>query len=182
MKFWVFADSHFGHAGIVDWGHRPKNHETKMFWALSRIPESDTLIHLGDVCLGSDADNHEKWVKPIACRKWLVRGNHDKKSYAWYLNHGWDHVCEYLCLRIYGKRILFVHDPQIGTKFNEVLPARRKNDLIIHGHWHNIERVPSTPLVGNLVLFAPEAENYQPATLERLVERHDKGINERVEK
>ncbi len=176
MKIWIYADSHFGHDNIVEWGKRPLNHEFRMYNSLSKIPVDDVLLHLGDVCMGTDADNHRKRIEPLQCKKWLVRGNHDKKSYSWYLEHGWDHVCEYMCLRLYGKRILFVHDPQIGTEFNEVLPAQRKNDLIIHGHWHNLERVPEERMVGNMLLFAPENENYQALTLEKMVKRYDDAL------
>ncbi len=173
MKIWIYADTHFGHDMLVEHGHRPYDFEHRIFNALRKIPAEDVLLHLGDVCIGRDALRHATWIKSLPCKKWLVRGNHDKKSYSWYLEYGWDHVCEYMCLRLYGKRILFVHDPQIGTEFNEVLPASRKNDLLIHGHWHNIDRVPEEKIKGNCLLFAPENEDYQALTLEKMVKRYD---------
>ena len=55
MKFWVISDTHFNHDNLIEYCARPKDHGDRLKRALFTIPDTDTLIHLGDVCIGGDA-------------------------------------------------------------------------------------------------------------------------------
>jgi len=123
---YLTTDSHLGHAKIIAYGRDPA-YEQKILQGWKQLTGADVLIHLGDFCIGQDARMHELYLQPLPCKKWLIRGNHDKKSLSWYLAHGWDAVAESLCLDIFGKQILLSHRP------TEVLPPGVWN---IHGHWH----------------------------------------------
>lgn len=94
------------------------------------------------------------------CKRWLIRGNHDKKSMGWYLSHGWDLVAEQITLDIYGKRVALSHRP---------ITAHDDFDINIHGHFHNSGHHPEDATTGKHRLLFMEHE-YKPVSLRKLVE------------
>lgn len=160
MKFWLVTDTHFGHAKLVEYG-RPVDFERRLFDSLSRISSEDTLIHLGDVCVGRDQDIHDKYITSLICRKWLLKGNHDNKSTTWYLNHGWHFVADSFTLRFNHQNILFSHVPRADSGY----------DINIHGHFHDNDHRKYEPELMAIQnekqkLLAVEYTNYQAVTLE----------------
>jgi calcineurin-like phosphoesterase family protein len=103
----------------------------------------------------------------VAGKKWLVKGNHDEKTNHWYLNHGWDFVCDHFSDVYFGKRILFSHEPQ-AYDINLY-------DVNIHGHLHDNSRHgrPEDFCINGRIckLVAIEYTNYQPVTLESSIYR-----------
>jgi calcineurin-like phosphoesterase family protein len=173
IRILVTADLHLGHTGLSDDNLRPKNFSEKILTNLNRmVNPGDVLICLGDVCLGNDAEWHERLAvlfPPDYCKRWLVRGNHDRKSNTFYLEHGWSMVCDSFSLEAFGKKILFSHMPQKDNGWF---------DLNIHGHFHDfgMERVKETePHLHAIVnekhkLISLEALHYEPIKLQRIVE------------
>jgi calcineurin-like phosphoesterase family protein len=123
------------------------------------------LIFLGDICIGNDRDVHDFYVKDLPCKKILVRGNHDVKSYSWYIDHGWDLVVEQLKIKLFGKTILFSHIPE-GL-------AHIGWDVCIHGHFHNMMHRPECFIRHNksYLLYSPELENYKLCELSKFLKR-----------
>lgn len=177
MKFWLITDTHFGHNKMMEYCSRPEGFELKIIFELNKhVQEDDVLIHLGDVCIGND----EIWGATIAAipgKHWLIKGNHDKKSNSWYLNHGWDFVGNAISLRLFGKNILLSHEPK---KVDE------KIDFNIHGHFHNhlprlMEKKWVVPdeetrnkdvlniLTRKHLLLSIENTNYLPVNLEHFI-------------
>lgn len=109
---------------------RPEDYEEQIANSLSRLTSADVLIHLGDVCLGNDAEAHKKYIEPLKCRKILVKGNHDQKSLSWYMEHGWGFACNRMTLDFGGETLHFSHIP---------LPPDDFFGRNIHGHLHNVE-------------------------------------------
>lgn len=130
MKIQIITDTHFNHDAMVEYCGRPVNHTEIVGNNLLKLglTEQDILIHLGDVCIGKDEEMHEKYIKPLKCKKWLTLGNHDHKSKSWYLAHGWDFVAEQFLTTYFGKKILFSHYPIVWDGVY---------DFNIHGHFHN---------------------------------------------
>ena len=94
-KYWIITDTHFGHDSMMKLCGRPEGFSEKILINLNRTVHCpDVLIHLGDICIGKEEYWHSELMKWACCKKWLIRGNHDKKSDMWYLNHGWDFVAE----------------------------------------------------------------------------------------
>nr|MDO8119138.1 metallophosphoesterase [Candidatus Sigynarchaeota archaeon] len=164
MKIWLTTDTHFGHKKMLDYCNRPADFEKKIMRGLLQIPEDDVLIHLGDVCIGNDEVHHATWVQKLPIKtKILIIGNHDRKSIAWYLSHGWSFACHGLRLEAFGKKILLSHEPQ---------PDDGWYDVNIHGHFHNKEH-----RIGDSLDFytdkhkklALEDTNYLPITLEKFI-------------
>ena len=128
MKFWVITDTHFGHEKIKDYCDRPLGCEVMILENLkTTVKPDDVLIHLGDVAWYRDAYWNGILSDYAVCKKWLVRGNHDKKSSAWYLRHGWDCAVDRISLKMYGKDIAFTHKPIADDGY----------DVNTHGHLHN---------------------------------------------
>ncbi len=127
-KIWLITDTHLGHDAMVKYCGRPENHSELILKNLEVIKSGDVLIHLGDICIGKDAEWHRELFLRLGAgvTKILVRGNHDGKSNAWYLEHGWDFVCENFTDTYFGQKITFSHIPILGVQ-----------NLNIHGHFHN---------------------------------------------
>jgi len=176
-KIWVITDTHLGHKNMVQYCGRPENHSELILENLKVIKEGDTVIHLGDFCIGNDSDWHIKFMAqiPAGVKKFLIRGNHDKKSNNWYLNHGWDFVAESFSDNYFGKFITFSH-----------IPIPNVQNLNIHGHFHNnLHRLKRKEWVtpdeeernmvvlesmnDNHKLLAIEETNYKPVLLNSLV-------------
>lgn len=131
MNYWLISDTHFNHTRLEEWGGRLGDWQDKLWASLEAIPEGDTLIHLGDICIGNDLEVHFK-IKDLKCKKILVLGNHDKKSDSWYMSNGWDFVCESLELVFQGYYLWLSHRPR---------PPIFHYNYNIHGHTHgNLHR------------------------------------------
>ncbi|MCK9463414.1 MAG: metallophosphoesterase [Proteobacteria bacterium] len=181
MNIWIITDTHFNHDKMVEYCGRPEDFNVRIWKGLDVIREDDLLIHLGDVCIGKDAEVHERLSK-LRCKKVLTRGNHDGKSYGWYLSHGWDSVCESITLEFGGNKVIFSH-----------LPLRESSewDLNIHGHFHNNlhrlldgiyvvdgeeerNKINLSNLTPKHILLSLEEEGYMPKLLTKLLIESEK--------
>lgn len=169
MNYWVISDTHFGHEKMYEFCGRPHGFETVLLNNIRKLVScTDVLIHLGDVCFGNDLEWHNKLCS-IPVTRWLVRGNHDSKSVAWYVSHGWQSVSDSFTLDMFGREILFSHMPKADTGYG----------LNIHGHFHNSDHrrhEPELVAVKNdrQFLVAVEYEKYQPVNLKSIVRRAEK--------
>ena len=95
MNIWLTTDTHFNHDKMLEYCDRPMGFEYIIYNNLAEsVKEGDLLFHLGDVSFGKDEEMHQRFIQPLPCNKVLVKGNHDKKSNSWYLDNGWDFVCD----------------------------------------------------------------------------------------
>lgn len=160
MNFWIISDTHFGHDMLYKEGFRPEGFETTILRNLrNNIKPEDVLIHLGDVCFYREEYWHE-CLLDIKCKKWLVRGNHDKKTTTWYLSHGWDFVANEIVLAAFGENILFSHKPIKEFPY----------DVNIHGHLHEGNHHPEFELTTKHILISME-HTYTPVNLRKLIKR-----------
>ena len=80
MNYWVIADSHLGHDKMAKFCGRPEGFEDRILRNLDVLRRGDVLIHLGDVCFGSDATwNSQLRFATNGAHRWLCLGNHDRK-------------------------------------------------------------------------------------------------------
>jgi calcineurin-like phosphoesterase family protein len=176
MNYWLTTDSHFGHEMLVEEGLRPKGFEDLIFKYLHNvIKKGDVLIHFGDISFGSDAEWNEK-LKVFDCHRWLLIGNHDKRTMSWYLDHGWNFVGDSIRLDIFGYKILMSHIPERDSGY----------DINIHGHFHDTDHRKHEPEISALltdkhVLLALEHNNYQPWNLRTVVEKFKKTYVEKLD-
>jgi calcineurin-like phosphoesterase family protein len=161
MNYWIITDTHFGHKKMQEYCGRPLGFESSIICNLMMTCKpGDVLIHLGDICIGRDEHWHKE-LENVLCKKWLIRGNHDKKSLGWYFDHGWDCVADEITLAVFGKSIIFSHRPTASDKY----------DLNIHGHMHNTghhpEMIPRITPRSRLIIME---HHYSPMNLRRIVE------------
>lgn len=163
MRIWLTTDTHFGHKYLIDAGIRPSNYESLICDNLNCVSEDDLLIHLGDFIFYDSP--YIETFKNIKCKKCLVLGNHDKKSYSWYMSY-FDIVVNRMEIWYYGINIVFSHKP---TKMDK--------GINIFGHFHNSGHRNSEYegiIGGNNVMLALENVKYRPVLLDSVVKRLDK--------
>ena len=160
MKYWLLPDTHFGHDNMIEYENRPQDFSGRILTNVVRyVSKDDVIIHLGDFCIGNDNRWHMMFNVnvPRGTKKWLIRGNHDKKSNSWYMEHGWDMVCTSLGMHTFGKKILLTHERQL---------ALIDYDINIHGHSHSKGISDS-----NHIALAIERMHYTPVRLRTVVEK-----------
>jgi len=174
MTVLLYSDSHLNHAQIATYCDRPKGFTDTIIkrWN-ERVTDMDTVIHLGDVAIGP-RPLVEAQIRHLRGKKILVRGNHDKSSCSWWMDHGFDFACD----SILYNRCLLTHHPYTHKC--------AEWDLNIHGHLHNIwdkptpaenqkEFVLHNKLHNNWQrLFACEYTNYYPIEFQEFIEHPDK--------
>lgn len=162
MNYWLIADTHFGHIKIVQYCNRPDNFNELLLENLKVIPDEDILIHLGDFAFWRDENinEYQKAFNNFNFKKILVKGNHDKKSDTWYMQNGWDFVCNSFTLKKFGFKLLFSHRP---------LKLQDNEYTNLFGHLHNNENFKWTK---NKILIAVEYTNYKPIQLDKVIQMY----------
>ncbi len=81
VKVWLISDTHFNHANVIRYSHRPfvdipeMNATMVSRWQALVSPE-DVVFHLGDMFMGAWVEA-EPILKQLPGRKHLILGNHD---------------------------------------------------------------------------------------------------------
>lgn len=156
----VTADSHFGHARIVELAQRPFASLAEMDAEMVRrwnavVGPEDVVLHLGDLALG-ELEVSLGMTSALNGRRLLVPGNHDRVSPArqsmraverfrpLYEEAGWDVLPETIQGVRRGRELLASHYPY---RFGEPPAGRRKPHAprwsglpLIHGHTHVRDR------------------------------------------
>ena len=168
---YLTTDTHFGHKKMMEYCGRPANFAEIILANLQlNTGADDILIHLGDFCMGRDAYWHETYFNDFRqaytpSRNYLILGNHDRKTMKWYLDHGWDAVCDRMDLYVYGTRVALSHKP---------LKDDGSYDINIHGHFHNNAHHAEPEFVAmkspRQVLLAIEDTDYMPVSLQKMIE------------
>lgn len=166
MNYWLISDTHFNHSKLEEWGGRSGDWQEQIWKGIEAIPATDVLIHLGDICIGNDAEIHQRIATTGSCVRILVRGNHDKKGVQWYTEHGWDSVFDGLELIYMGHYLHFTHRParpQGNTSWN------------IHGHTHgNMHRAEEYITYYDKAYhldISPELVGYKPLRLDTFLKK-----------
>lgn len=132
-KTFVTSDTHLNHRKLAEvFQTRPMDFEHQVLTRHNAIPEHSILIHLGDFCIGKDEEMHRKWFQATKHLHTtvLVRGNHDHKSSAWYIDHGWDFVVDQFVAQYYKRKVVFSHIPVDPKVWGAIA------DKNVHGHTH----------------------------------------------
>lgn len=96
-KVFFIADTHFGEEAICRYENRPFDSVSRMDEELvarwnATVAETDRVYVLGDF----GADGYEaQMLERLNGRKYLVKGNHDKKSNAFYRQAGFEEVYDH---------------------------------------------------------------------------------------
>lgn len=148
---------------MIEAEHRPADFERRIMERHTAVLRpSDALIVLGDNALGKTGEEMlGEFVRGLAdsgSYLFSVRGNHDQESMGRRLFEGWGFVGDSLTLKMFGKRILFTHEP-----VQDLFGA----DLNIHGHLHSIDGHRGKLINdGSHALYSSELCDYRPVPLE----------------
>lgn len=161
---WVITDTHFYHAAMVYLCHRPDDFGEQIIANWKRLVQpEDTVIHLGDVAW------KDITINKLPGRKILVRGNHDSKTDTWYMENGFDFVCNSFTLNRYGVNALFTHKPELFHSY----------DINICGHTHGLLKINSPCAILDLSL---EKYGYKPWLLSEVMNMARKIVDSHKEK
>lgn len=128
-RIWITSDWHFNHEPIKDFEWREEWYEQEIIRRINnQVKEDDILINLWDVIF-SNASELKDYISKFKCKNIiLVRWNHDKWSYDFYLNHWFSFVCDEFKLRWQQQPIIFSHIPIKNLPYGYIN---------IHGHLHS---------------------------------------------
>lgn len=145
LETWVTSDQHWSHHNIRRYQGRPEDHFEIMWerWNM-RVGVKDTVLHLGDLVYGGDKKLHDSYLKGLNGKKYLVLGNHDKHTHAFYEKAGFTVLGREGFLKVFpglgpgGDFLLvrFSHEPDTH---------HLDWDINIHGHIHGNPYYSSTP-------------------------------------
>lgn len=159
MTIFFTADTHFGHANIIKYCNRPYSSVQEMNEMLIKnwndvITPSDTVYHLGDFAFDNTP---EKYLVRLNGQKFLIKGNHDKKSC--FVLPGWTHVYDYKELKIEKQSIILFHY------------AMRVWNKASHGSWslygHSHGNLLDDPKLLSIDIGV-DSHGYQPISFEKV--------------
>lgn len=135
MKIYLISDMHLFHQNMVPYCGRPVDHTEQLIRNWNNIVTPDDLvIHLGDIIFGlNKEENLTRVMNRLMGRKISVRGNHDPKSWKWYMEAGFDFVCDSF---VYGK-FAFSHCPLTPLPKQANFNWKKEVEICFHGHFHN---------------------------------------------
>lgn len=110
------ADTHFGHANIIKYCHRPFATVEEMDDALVRnwnavVSPDATVFHLGDFALDSKERWKELFERLNGKEKYLIIGNHDKGRISDGYDPGFTEIFDRICIDVDGQMVLLNHTP-----------------------------------------------------------------------
>lgn len=138
MKYFIIADTHFGHRNIIGYCNRPFRSVEEMDETLIKnwnetVSNDDVVIHLGDFSFGTK-ERCAEIVKRLNGRKILIKGNHDKWSDDFYRSIGFEYVSSFPI--VYKDFFLLSHAP---LQLSETTPY-----FNFYGHVHNDQKFRNT--------------------------------------
>ena len=121
---------------------------------LQTVGIDDTVLHLGDLTFKSrDYMN----LRVLPGKKYLLRGNHDKKPVEWYYDMGFELAPRRVYFRQGPRKILFTHYPEDNYHIDW--------DINIHGHIHNNSYVTLEDKGRLYINVSVEVMDYTPTKL-----------------
>lgn len=161
-KIHVFSDTHFDHANIIRYCHRPFDTIQQMNQKLlanwnAAVRENHTLYFLGDMTYGRDRHPIDYWLSKLDGEIFYIRGNHDTDTItrATVIHNGYG-------IKYGDYEFLLRHDPHRPYGYD---------GWIIHGDKHNnhLKEYPFINQKNKTVNVCSELVNYTPITLDRII-------------
>ncbi|WP_237481344.1 metallophosphoesterase [Lichenibacterium dinghuense] len=146
MTIWLTSDTHFGHAGIIQWVQRPFASVEEMDHALVQawnavVRPRDVVWHLGDFCSGGPG-TAARYFARLNGRKHLVRGNHDGDDAR---SCAWESVQDLASQRVDGVRLVLSHYPMLSWQGSSHNRDGHVASIMCHGHVHGTPRDSRLP-------------------------------------
>ena len=159
-QIYFIADTHFGHKNIIAYENRPFASVEDMDKALienwnKAVQPEDTVFMLGDFSFYGK-EQTAAICKSLNGIKYLVQGNHDRNTPAWYRDCGFTEVFPYPI--VFQEFWMLSHEPMY---LNQNMPYGN-----IYGHVHSN---PSyTDASSNSCCVSAERIQYTPISFEEV--------------
>jgi len=172
MRNWFSADTHFGHANLIEYCNRPYRNVNEMNQKLIAnfnrlVHPDDTVFFLGDFCFHNSPGGKsgeglttkaEDYIKALQGRWVFVKGKHDG-------NNGLKTCIEKVYINFGGYRICMVHNPA---------HADNTCKLNFCGHVHTKWRFKKLTEESDLINVGVDQWNYNPVTFETIFQQYSK--------
>lgn len=128
---WFISDTHFGHEGIIKFGHRPFESVRQMDRVMLKninksLSKGDILYHLGDLAWTKESyDAFFAGLRRDISFVWL-EGNHDRRVRQYYKGD----LLQMKEVKVEGQKIFLCHYPML------VWPGSHYNSWHLYGHIH----------------------------------------------
>lgn len=191
-RIFFISDCHFDHEAILQYDKRPfKTIEEMRNTMIQRwnqsVNKADTVYILGDFTWSSNPDEIVDLLNRLNGNKLLIKGNHDRRTSANKVKNAFgQYIKEIDSIQVNGRKIVLSHYPIASWK-----QMQRKNPeenaILLYGHVHlsdefllfeqyldrlrEMKRVPIQAY--NVGAMCPWMD-YQPRTLDEIVERYSK--------
>lgn len=164
LDTYIISDTHFGHDNIIKYCDRPESHNEIMWdnW-VDIVKDEDQILHLGDVMwykhdtTFAEGIYLKDYVKKLSGKKFLIKGNHDRKKNTFFEDLGFTVVPERMFYTREDMTILFTHYPEENFDFYW--------DINIHGHIHNNGWVKKEKNGRLFINVSVEVMDYMPIML-----------------
>ncbi len=162
-NIYFIADLHLFHKNIIQIENRPFNSLYDMHNVIiknwnKKINKFDKVYILGDLTFGNQQDSL-KVIEQLNGRKYLIKGNHDKKPNNWYRDVGIYNVSESPILL--NNYFICSHEPMLYIKYPFIN---------IHGHVHNSPNFNT--FTNNSMCVSMDRWNFEPVSFFSLIKHH----------
>ena len=164
MKRYLIADTHFGHANIIEYEKRPFDTVEEMDEKLielwnSTVGKDDLIYVLGDFTLSRRLCVIESLVKRLHGRKILIMGNHDTRKPKDYIQCGFEVATRKPMMVEPG--VILMHEPFDTPEYIA------SNYIYFYGHVHN--NLTLMDDYHNCKCVCVERTNYRPIELDKAI-------------
>jgi calcineurin-like phosphoesterase family protein len=163
---YLIGDTHFDHANIIRYCHRPFHNVWEMNETIMRnwnetVKDRDTVYFLGDWAYGRRHKPAKYWLSKLKGHIISLKGSHDRGEKDIRFE-------DFKVLQYRGYTFLLIHDPDNKKTIKNV---KERYDWIIHGHKHNND-MRDYPFINGerkTINVSVETINYHPLSLDKLL-------------
>ena len=166
MKRFIIADTHFGHANIIEYENRPFSNVYEMDYRLielwnSVVGNDDLVYVLGDFTLSRKKEIITNLLHQLYGKKVLIMGNHDTRKPKDYIECGFVNATRKPIMVEPG--VILMHEP--FTDSSNIAP----NYIYFFGHVHNNHSIMDD--YPNCMCVSVERINYRPIDLDECIRK-----------
>lgn len=183
------SDLHINHENIIRFDKRPFRDKEHMFYSLiarwnNAVNPDDTVYILGDFIWDKDPHVALSIIKKLNGDKRLIKGNHDRCLHNSKVKNAFgQYVKDMDEIKVNGRNVVMCHYPIASWKHMQGIPEY--STILLYGHVHMTQEFDmyeeyldvlhnkGIPALAYNVGAACPWMDYQPRTLEEIIERYN---------